>query len=1451
MDLRTKQLHFLGEGEPTIVLPPGSETFQLESASSGHLLLPCSEFQHAANATQGEHHLFNDETTAQRDPQPSPCDQAPASADTHPLDTVHSEEMCLRALQSFNIPSAADTVSCIVQGMSTPCVLGATVEQHSGTVQTSDVSKDHPRLTQVATCIMQAACGEQAFTSIMLESQVPDPACAAQQLSRDAYMLIPLKLPSSGVKLWTELREGDTVRGPVEVRTCAGVMLAGQMTSLQVGQPVEVNRHVWHAVHSQAKEQLVLLKAYCTDLGAASSTAKRELSDLGFAVPHTAVLQPQPISSQAVVDAAELDPQPSPHDQVPRRSGSPVSCSAPRVKSKAYTSTPGRQLLRRVLLISIFQSTVTAFMNMGWEPLRLRPLELLRDGFDSSLKRIKDGEFHAMWIDLADARQWAGQERTKHVCSRLSVAVSCAERHSVPVVFAASRRTAWQHPAVDQLVKQREYHVSYHCWCVAKASIQPGIVSSVKHRVLSSLKIVSHNCQCSPQVEHVFDLDVHRGPGYANARSKAECAMTMKIVAALGNVLPSPAAPESSKQSDPICNSQTYVCTACGSVRDNAHCMSCEGASFVSVPNRERPVLCTTEAPPLPYAPNSSVNVVSSAQAFAEPPEQQASFPTDQKIQQKQQRQELHAQGHSVHTRKRKKVVEQHFDDCGDDLSSLALATHEFLVECSSGSEDEGVLDEAVSWITPQLNLSVTWGWQGSAVAGPPEVHRETMLATTLEEMYLILSNPSHMSWGVEIVELCGGQALTTYLCVRRRLQGGHCFELITGCDLTDATTQRKVIGYLDVAKPLVVVMSPICAPFGPLGARNQVLNHDAWSRYPSALYRVEPWPQVRMHETCLCVVFDQCMTGLTVAGMPARKRTELVSNAREVLEKFAHLRCDGTHAHADLLGGNARHAQKWPYNMCNRIAAGIEALVKQLMRQRSPSFLQCVHKVVIPPAASQAFPSQASGPEDPGEVAVSEPWRKCKGCLWRLHKYDKLHSRIRGECKHPDVVPGDFSCPGCIAHKPRADSTHTYGPDCRHALTNARTSVRRRPMGRVPAHAEPTAGLRASDLGVRAEQEAEKAEPSSASGIRRPNVGDVPLIPIEESENAEPSSASGIRRPDAHAAPPVAADEPVEDSRAREEGPRAGRGPDQSQRVRRTWSEADTQTPVPSDWTSFDVQSSIRGLRHGTEAARRQILRKLHLRWWHCSTDKMCRFLRAAGLGKDILELVPAIQDTCRVCRHWARPSADAKATCRMVIGFNIEVEGDLMFYRHQGQQQIILVLADRGVRWITTSLVADRQTATLLTALDVSWVSVFGPMQVLVFDGETGLDDDESTTFFQLRGITKRTAAPRQHTRIVDRKIQVLRDSVHKIASQLSEEGLQVPFRRILAETTFALNALSSVNGLSPYTAVLGRVPSLLPHDDTVTSDAAAAEGSRHMCSVSARLPCKASLRALPVNE
>ena len=60
IDFDNLRLHFLGPGDSTLErsLPPGSETFQLEVAPSGHIVLPCCEFESpSAGRARREHTL--------------------------------------------------------------------------------------------------------------------------------------------------------------------------------------------------------------------------------------------------------------------------------------------------------------------------------------------------------------------------------------------------------------------------------------------------------------------------------------------------------------------------------------------------------------------------------------------------------------------------------------------------------------------------------------------------------------------------------------------------------------------------------------------------------------------------------------------------------------------------------------------------------------------------------------------------------------------------------------------------------------------------------------------------------------------------------------------------------------------------------------------------------------------------------------------------------------------------------------------------------------------------------------------------------------------------------------------------------------------------------------------------------------------------------------------------
>eukprot|EP00438_Fugacium_kawagutii_P025194 Skav218080 [mRNA] locus=scaffold3382:13254:23272:- [translate_table: standard] len=246
-----------------------------------------------------------------------------------------------------------------------------------------------------------------------------------------------------------------------------------------------------------------------------------------------------------------------------------------------------------------------------------------------------------------------------------------------------------------------------------------------------------------------------------------------------------------------------------------------------------------------------------------------------------------------------------------------------------------------------------------------------------------------------------------------------------------------------------------------------------------------------------------------------------------------------------------------------------------------------------------------------------------------------------------------------------------------------------------------------------------------------------------------------------------------------------------------------------PSDWSRFNVGRSLQALSAGSSATRMRELRKLHLRWWHCGKESMRRVLAAAGLPKEILDMIPGVIDTCRECRKWSRPANETVPTLRMTAAFNEHVEVDLLFYR----EHVIFHLICCGTRWHAATVVRSKQEEALLSALDRIWLAIHGPMQQLISDGESGLTNTSAQSRLKRLGITLKVRAPGQHARFIERRGAILRTTLHCIESQLVREGIQASMEAVLSEAVFAGNALVHVGGVTPYQCLYGRTPALLP--------------------------------------
>ena len=264
--------------------------------------------------------------------------------------------------------------------------------------------------------------------------------------------------------------------------------------------------------------------------------------------------------------------------------------------------------------------------------------------------------------------------------------------------------------------------------------------------------------------------------------------------------------------------------------------------------------------------------------------------------------------------------------------------------------------------------------------------------------------------------------------------------------------------------------------------------------------------------------------------------------------------------------------------------------------------------------------------------------------------------------------------------------------------------------------------------------------------------------------------------------------------------------------------------TEANHDWTVFDIGHVVRALRTDNEATLKRVLRTLHVRWWHASEATMQRFLKRAGVSDKTLKLIPDIARTCAVCREWARPGPSNASHVEIPDAFNQQVECDLVFIH----KSIIIHFLDRCTRWHAAKVIPDKNAETLINAIDSVWVQLHGPPKEFIMDGEAGVTANASKQYFLEKGIKLHIRAKDMHARYIERRGKLFRDVIHKIDSEMRSRSHYLPMERIVSEAVFCGNALLTVNGTTPYNAVYGRVPHILPSIDQIETTATAPSGS-----------------------
>ena len=224
---------------------------------------------------------------------------------------------------------------------------------------------------------------------------------------------------------------------------------------------------------------------------------------------------------------------------------------------------------------------------------------------------------------------------------------------------------------------------------------------------------------------------------------------------------------------------------------------------------------------------------------------------------------------------------------------------------------------------------------------------------------------------------------------------------------------------------------------------------------------------------------------------------------------------------------------------------------------------------------------------------------------------------------------------------------------------------------------------------------------------------------------------------------------------------------------------------PIPEpDWSSWDLGRVIRALRSDVPGQKTRALRKLHVRWFHCSAVRMTNMLRAAGCDKATLDSIPSIVDTCKACRLWRRPTNKPTTSSRLSSRLNECVQVDLLFTAGG----IVIHAIDEATRFTMAGLIPDRTPQAILDWFMSAWVRYFGPPKVLLSDQEGALCSDEAAVWCERQSIELRLRPKGSHASTVERHHQILRDQINRMKAQCSLEHLTIPLPHLIAEAVFA---------------------------------------------------------------
>ena len=212
----------------------------------------------------------------------------------------------------------------------------------------------------------------------------------------------------------------------------------------------------------------------------------------------------------------------------------------------------------------------------------------------------------------------------------------------------------------------------------------------------------------------------------------------------------------------------------------------------------------------------------------------------------------------------------------------------------------------------------------------------------------------------------------------------------------------------------------------------------------------------------------------------------------------------------------------------------------------------------------------------------------------------------------------------------------------------------------------------------------------------------------------------------------------------------------------------------------------------------------KLHRQFGHPNPEALIQLIKKAGIkNSKLIKEVRSISENCVICLRNKRPSPRPVVCLPLAQRFNEMVGMDLKYWN---ESSYFLVMVDIGTRYCAAYVVKDKKPNTIINAIFVTWITIFGAPQKFISDNGGEFVNQEMRDLSRSFNIKLHTTAAESpwSNGICERLNSTLAILVRKVI-----EDVNCGVQMALAWAVAARNAFYNKSGVSPNQLVFGFNP------------------------------------------